>query len=134
MAAVRHLGFYTFAFFCPVAFVSMPFCFLIQNFAEIGQSVDDLWPKKRCCRCIRQASLLIKSPFYRSIRQGAPLNYRYFAQFSLLFKNVPTQSPNFFSGSRQFVSCCQPQNRSVTSLTTLILLVSVGFVQFHSFL
>ena len=27
--------------FCPVAFVSMPFCFLIQNFAEIGQSVNE---------------------------------------------------------------------------------------------
>jgi len=24
----------------------MPFCFLIQNFAEVGQSVDELWPKK----------------------------------------------------------------------------------------
>jgi len=23
----------------------MPFCFLVQNFAEIGQSVDDSWPK-----------------------------------------------------------------------------------------
>jgi len=23
----------------------MPFCFLVQNFAEIGQSVDELWPK-----------------------------------------------------------------------------------------
>ena len=27
--------------FCPVAFVGMPFCFLIQNFAEIGQSVNE---------------------------------------------------------------------------------------------
>jgi len=27
------------------AFISMPFCFLVQNFAEIGQSVDELWPK-----------------------------------------------------------------------------------------
>ena len=25
---------------CAVALVSMPFCFLIQNFAEIGQSVN----------------------------------------------------------------------------------------------
>ena len=50
MVAVRHLEFYTFAFFCPVAFVSMPFCFLVQNFAEIGQLVDDLWPKKRFSR------------------------------------------------------------------------------------
>ena len=28
----------------------MPFCFLIQNFAEIGESVDELWPKKRFSR------------------------------------------------------------------------------------
>jgi len=28
----------------------MPFCFLIQNFAEIGQSVDELWPKNRFSR------------------------------------------------------------------------------------
>jgi len=24
----------------------MPFCFLVQNVAEIGQSVDEIWPKK----------------------------------------------------------------------------------------
>jgi len=28
----------------------MLFCFLVQNFAEIGQSVDELWPKKRFSR------------------------------------------------------------------------------------
>jgi len=28
--------------FCNVAFVSMPFCFLVQNFADIGQSVNEL--------------------------------------------------------------------------------------------
>jgi len=28
--------------FCYVAFVGMQFCFLIQNLAEIGQSVDEL--------------------------------------------------------------------------------------------
>jgi len=28
----------------------MPFCFRIQNFAEIGQSADELWPKKRFLR------------------------------------------------------------------------------------
>jgi len=33
-----------------VAFVGMLFCFLEQNFAEIGQSVDELWPKKRFSR------------------------------------------------------------------------------------
>ena len=32
--------------FCHLALVDMPFCFLIQNVAEIGQSVDELWPKK----------------------------------------------------------------------------------------
>jgi len=38
--------------FCHVALVDMPFCFLIQKFAEIGQSVDELglWPKKRFSR------------------------------------------------------------------------------------
>jgi len=32
--------------FCHVAVVGMPFCFLVQNFADIGQSVNELWPKK----------------------------------------------------------------------------------------
>jgi len=36
-----HLGFYTLAFFGLAALVSMPFCFLIQNFAQIGQSLDE---------------------------------------------------------------------------------------------
>jgi len=31
--------------FCHVAVVGMPFCFLLQNFADIGQSVNELWPK-----------------------------------------------------------------------------------------
>ena len=46
MAAVRHLGFYIFADFCHLALVDMLLCFLVQNFAKIGQSVDELWPKK----------------------------------------------------------------------------------------
>jgi len=29
-----------------VTFVSMPFCSLVQNFAEIAQSVDELWSKR----------------------------------------------------------------------------------------
>ena len=33
--------------FCHVDLVDMPFCFLVRNFAKIGQSVDELWPKKR---------------------------------------------------------------------------------------
>ena len=45
MAAVRHIGFKKFAVFY-AARIDMPFCFLIQNFAEIGQLVDELWPKK----------------------------------------------------------------------------------------
>ena len=28
----------------------MPFCFFTQNFAEIGKSVDELWPQKRFSR------------------------------------------------------------------------------------
>jgi len=31
--------------FCHVALVDLLFCFLIQNVAEIGQSVNGLWPK-----------------------------------------------------------------------------------------
>jgi len=31
--------------FCYVAPVDMPFCFLIQNFAKIRKSVDELWEK-----------------------------------------------------------------------------------------
>ena len=36
--------------FCHVALVNLPFSFLIQNFPEIGQSVNDLWPKTRFSR------------------------------------------------------------------------------------
>jgi len=39
-----------FCSFCHAARIDMPFCFLIQNFAEIGQSVDELWPKNRFLR------------------------------------------------------------------------------------
>ena len=35
---------------------------------------------------------------------------------------------------RNVISSCQPKNWSAISLTTLILLLSVGFVQFHRFL
>jgi len=30
--------------FCYVAFVGMQFCFLLKNFSEIRQLVDELWP------------------------------------------------------------------------------------------
>jgi len=36
--------------FCHIALADIPFCFLVQNFAEIGQSVDELWPKNRFSR------------------------------------------------------------------------------------
>jgi len=41
MAVVRHLGFKKNCIFCPVALIDMPFCFLIQNVAEIGQLIDE---------------------------------------------------------------------------------------------
>jgi len=47
MAAVHHLVFKKNCSFYLVALVDMPYCFLIQNLAEIGQSIDELWPKKR---------------------------------------------------------------------------------------
>ena len=60
MAAVRHLGFLKNCSFCHLAFVDMPFCFLVQNFAEIGQSVDELWPKKRFFKMAAAAILNFK--------------------------------------------------------------------------
>jgi len=33
--------------FYHVAFVDTPFNFRVHNFGEIGQSVDELWPKKK---------------------------------------------------------------------------------------
>jgi len=38
----------------------MPFCFLTQNFAEIGQSVDELWPKNRFSRRRPPPSWILK--------------------------------------------------------------------------
>jgi len=43
--------------FCDVAFVDMPFCFLIQNFVKMGQSVDKLWQKKSIFRMAAAAIL-----------------------------------------------------------------------------
>ena len=34
--------------FCYMTFVGMPFSFLVQNFSEIRQSDDELWPKNNC--------------------------------------------------------------------------------------
>jgi len=47
--------------FCHVALVDIPFCFLIQNFAEIGQSVDELWPKKAIFKMVAAAILNFKN-------------------------------------------------------------------------
>jgi len=41
----------------------MPLCFLIQNFAEIGQSVDELWPKNRFSRWQPPPSWIFKIRF-----------------------------------------------------------------------
>ena len=38
----------------------MPFCFLLQNFAEIGQSIDELWPNKRFSRWRLPPSCILK--------------------------------------------------------------------------
>jgi len=42
--------------FCHVAFVGMPFCFLTQNFAEIGH---ELWPKKKAIFKMAAAAIFI---------------------------------------------------------------------------
>ena len=47
--------------FCPVALINMPFCFLIQNFAEIGQSLDELRPKKAIFKMAVTAILNFKN-------------------------------------------------------------------------
>jgi len=43
-----------------VAFVGMPFCFLVQNFSETRQSVDELWPKKAIFKMAAAAILNFK--------------------------------------------------------------------------
>ena len=49
--------------FCHVALVDMAFCLLIRNFAEIGQSVGELWPKNRFSRWRRPSWILKISVF-----------------------------------------------------------------------
>ena len=44
-----------------MAFVGMPFCFLVQNLAEIRKSVDELWPKKRFSRWRPPPSWIFKN-------------------------------------------------------------------------
>jgi len=43
-----------------VAFVGMLFCFLVQNFSEIRQSVDELWPIKAIFKMAAAAILSFK--------------------------------------------------------------------------
>jgi len=47
--------------FCYAARIDMLFCFLIQNFTEIGQSVDELWPKKPIFKMAAAAILNFKN-------------------------------------------------------------------------
>ena len=61
MATVRHVGFKKNQFFYYVVFVGMRYCLLIQNFAEIGHSVDELWPKKRFSRWMPPPSWILKT-------------------------------------------------------------------------
>jgi len=44
----------------------MPFCFLLQKFAEFGQSIDELWPKKRFWKMAAAAILNFKNFNFRS--------------------------------------------------------------------
>jgi len=44
-----------------MAFVGMTFCYLTENFAEIGQSVDELWPKKAIFKMAVAAILNFKN-------------------------------------------------------------------------
>jgi len=62
MVADRHLGFKKFAVFVmqPISTFDMPFCFFVQNFAEIGQSIDKLWPKKTIWRWQAPPSWILK--------------------------------------------------------------------------
>jgi len=46
--------------FCHVAFVGIPFCFLLQNFAEIGRPFNELWHKKRFSRWRPSPSSVLK--------------------------------------------------------------------------
>jgi len=42
----------------------MPFCFLVQNFAEIGQPVDELWPKTRFSKWRPPPSWIFKNAVF----------------------------------------------------------------------
>jgi len=52
--------------FCHVTLVDLPFCFLIRNFAEIRQSVDELWPKNANFKMAAAAVLSFKNSTFWS--------------------------------------------------------------------
>jgi len=52
------------------AFVGMPFCFLqVQNFADIGQSVNELWPEKRFLRWRPSPSRILKIAIFGHVTE-----------------------------------------------------------------
>ena len=74
--------------FCYLALVDMPFCFLIQNFAKIGQSVDELWPKKRLSRWRPPPSYIFKISI--------------FGHVAVIGFNIYCSVPNFIKIKRFF--------------------------------
>ena len=73
----------------------MTFCFLIQNFAEIGQSVDELWPKKRFSRWRPPPSWILKMSI--------------FGHVTVIGFNIWCSVPNFVKIGR-FSTCNDFQN------------------------
>jgi len=45
----------------------MPYCFRTQNFSEIGQSVDELWPKKWISRWRSPPSWILKISIFSNV-------------------------------------------------------------------
>ena len=53
-----------------MAFVGMLFCFLAQNFAEIGHSIDELWPKQRFSRWRPPPSWILSNLIFDHVTVG----------------------------------------------------------------
>jgi len=66
----------------------MPFCFLIQYFAEIGQSVDELWPKMRFSRWRPAPSWILKISI--------------FGHVTVIWSDICFSAPIFLSKSDDF--------------------------------
>jgi len=122
MAAVRHLGFLKKSCsFCHVALTDMPFCFLIQNFAEIKQSVDELWPNKRFSRWRLPPSWVLKISIF-----GHVTVFRF---------NICYSVPNFINIGR-FLSRVIILTRDIDiagplrlwyTYTVIIIIIIIGF-------